>query len=108
MRFLAAIRHAIIGAAAIRSAIILSCVGMGFAFICAGFTSAAITAIIRGDFSQGYLLGRFVPAATGLDSGGHEERQYLFDAPPQPACRLRPRLVPLHIYAELRRHDLEL
>src|SRR5215208_6758823 len=72
-RFLAAIRHAISVAAAIRPAVILSTVGMSFVFICAGFAAAAITAIICGDLSESYLLGRFVPATTGLDAGGHEQ-----------------------------------
>src|SRR5215213_8428368 len=105
MGFLAALKHAISVAAAIRPAIIGICVGMSFAFACTGFASAAITAIIRGNLSEGQLFGRFIPAATGLDAGGHQQGQHLFDAPPQPTCRLRPRLVPVYIYAEMRRYD---
>jgi hypothetical protein len=52
MRILAAIRPAIRVAAAIRDAIILSSVGIRFAFMRAGFPSAAITAIICGDLSD--------------------------------------------------------
>src|SRR5829696_1221971 len=105
---LAAIRHAISVAAAIRPAVILSGVGMSFAFACAEFSSAAITAIICGESSEGYLFGRFVPAAIDLDTSSHEQGQHFLDAPPEPASRFRPRLVPLYIYAELRSHDFEL
>src|SRR5215204_677296 len=51
--------RAISVAAAIRPAVILSGVGMSFAFACAEFSSAAITAIICGESSEGYLIGRF-------------------------------------------------
>jgi len=44
---------------------------MSFAFIRARFVGAAITAIVCGHLSEGYLLGRFIPATTGLDAGGH-------------------------------------
>src|SRR5215211_4776191 len=81
---------------------------MSFLLICAGFTAADITAIICGESSEGYLFGRMIPAATGLDIGGHEQRQHFLGSPPQPTRRLRPRLVPLDVYAELCCHDLEL
>src|SRR5918995_2220865 len=99
MRFLAAIRHAISAITAIRPAIIGIRVGTSCAFICAGFTSTAITAIIRGDLAEGYLFGRVIPAAAGLDAGGHKQGQHFLDASPQPTRRLGPRLVSGHVYA---------
>src|SRR5215211_8435290 len=81
---------------------------MGFTRSCAGFSVTAITAIIHGQFSEGYLLGGLIPPARRLNPGRHEQGQHLRDAPPEPPSRLRPRLVPDDGHSEILGHALQL
>src|SRR5215217_1734793 len=67
----------------------------------------ALVASSVGLFRKAMTVPR-LSSERGIDSGGYQQGQHLFDSPLQPASRLRPRLVPVDIYAELRRRDLEL
>src|SRR5829696_6633737 len=83
----------------IRPCIIRVGVASGIRLIYAFIVLAGISGIICGHSSQGYSRACLVPLAARLDAYAHEERRYLLDASPQPTRRLRPRLIPVYVYA---------
>jgi hypothetical protein len=72
------------------------------------FVATRITGIIPGEFSQGYLRGFLSVLPPCLNPDRDEQRQHLFDAPPQPASALGPRLVSHDRHAERFGYALEL